>query len=144
MGLPPTEFSTTHSQKTAENTPTIEITSPETKTIEPGTSIRVEVEIDAPYEIKKVEFFINNERKFFSTNPPYTGTLLISRFTDPGSVLEITAKIIDKLGYSSTASINILVEENNNQEEEEDEESKNDTEEESTEENEDNTTETEE
>ncbi|MBL4694923.1 penicillin-binding protein [Candidatus Gracilibacteria bacterium] len=109
VGLPPTDYDEIHNAQTAANAPTVTITSPVSQSsITPGP-FTVEIEIDAKNGIERVEYFIDEQKEFFTATAPFFGHLRISKFMPVGSRQLIIAKIIDKLGYSSQSAIEIKV-----------------------------------
>lgn len=113
IGTPPTEYDNVHTAFSAANPPTITITDPSSNSsIEQG-AIDVNVDISAPNGIQSVEYYLDDERVYFSASAPYTGHLNISRFMTNGSRHLIVAKIIDSLGYSSQSAIEIKVDTDN-------------------------------
>lgn len=109
IGLPPTEYDNAHTAETAKNAPIISIINPVTQTeITPGNT-RVEVEISAKNGVEIVEFYLDNERKFFTQTAPFSGFINISGFLPEGSRHLIVAKIVDSLGYSSQSAIEIKI-----------------------------------
>lgn len=109
IGIPPTEYDNVHTAETALQAPTIAITAPTTQSALEQGSFKTEVEITAPHGVEMVEYYIDDKRDFFTKTPPYTGTLLISRFMEKGSRHLVVAKIIDRLGYSARSAIEIKV-----------------------------------
>lgn len=108
-GLAPTEYDNIHTAETAKNAPTITIVSPSAQTEIPTGNIKVEIQLKALNGIEKVEYFLDNDKKFFSTSPPYIGNVLLPKFLKEGSTHLIVAKAIDKLGYSSQSAIEIKI-----------------------------------
>ncbi len=108
-GLPPTEYDTVHTALTAQKAPVINILSPTAQsTISQGNNSII-VQVNAPNGVKIVEYYMDNDRKFFSSKAPYTGHISISKFFKPGSIHLVVAKIIDNLGYSTQSAIEVKI-----------------------------------
>ena len=69
----------------------------------------MEVEANSPNGVSVIEYYIDDQKKFFTDRPPYTATLFISKFYEKNSKHLLVAKIIDQLGYSSQSAIEIKV-----------------------------------
>lgn len=110
IGLPPTEYDNIHTAQTAALAPTITIVSPISQSSVPQGNLQVTVELSAPNEIDRVEYYIDDEKKFFSNTPPYRGFINISKFLKEGSLHLLVAKVIDKFGYSAQSAIEIKIE----------------------------------
>ncbi|MBD3330747.1 hypothetical protein GF354_04425 [Candidatus Peregrinibacteria bacterium] len=109
IGMPPTKFDDVHTAQTASNAPTISITSPTShSSLSPG-QFDVAVNVEVPNDVERVEYYINNKLEYFTSSPPYTGHLNISKFLAPGSRQLVVAKVVDSLGYSSQAAIEVKV-----------------------------------
>ncbi|MEK7673180.1 MAG: transglycosylase domain-containing protein [Patescibacteria group bacterium] len=105
-GLPPTEKDNVHTAESINNKPEIQIISPSSNSFLNEGNFEVQVSIDADNGISTVEFYINNDKKYFTAAAPYTGYL---RLQNPkiGATYKITAKVIDALGYSSSSNIEV-------------------------------------
>lgn len=108
-GMPPTEYDNIHTAETAKNIPTINIISPVAQTEIPQGNFNVAIDVKAPNGIDRVEYYIDNDKKFFTKTSPFTGHLRITKFMEKGSIHLLVAKVIDKLGYSTQAAIEIKV-----------------------------------
>ncbi len=109
IGLPPSEYDNIHTAETASQAPTISIIEPVTQTkISPGNT-KIIVETTAKNGVEIIEFYLDNERKFFTKTAPYNGFINISRFLPEGSRHLIVAKVVDSLGYSSQSAIEIKI-----------------------------------
>lgn len=107
-GFPPTETTKTFTEQTMKNKPTIQIKVPSAYAIITGKEFSVEVEISAPNNIKKVQYFIGdrsvaNVTKF---KAPFNTTLKFSKSNLPGTYV-ITAKVTDDVGYSEVSKVEI-------------------------------------
>ena len=69
----------------------------------------VQLSINAPNGVDRVEYYIDDEKKYFTSTPPYVGTLFLSKFYPIGSNHLVVAKVIDSLGYSNQSAIQIKV-----------------------------------
>ncbi|MBI4232670.1 Ig-like domain-containing protein, partial [Candidatus Peregrinibacteria bacterium] len=77
--------------------------------IVPTGNLKVFVDISAANGVDKVEFYLNDEKKFFSIIAPYTGYINLTRVGEPGSLNLIVAKVIDKMGYSSQSAVEVKI-----------------------------------
>jgi membrane peptidoglycan carboxypeptidase len=110
VGIPPAEKDDIHTQQTALRAPSISITSPSSHSeIEPGR-LSVEIALDADNGVEVVEYYVDDDKAYFTQTAPYTGHLNISRFLSDGSRHLVVAKVIDKLGYSSESTVEIKIE----------------------------------
>lgn len=110
IGVPPTEYDNVHTAETALKAPSIVITSPQAQSGLTSGNNRIAVEINAENGVEIVEFYLDSDKKFFTSTAPYDGFINISRFFPEGSRHLIVAKVIDKLGYSSQSAIEVKVE----------------------------------
>ncbi|MFA6305122.1 MAG: transglycosylase domain-containing protein [Candidatus Gracilibacteria bacterium] len=113
IGVPPTEYDNIHTAQSAENPPSISITSPASQSIislgETKNKIVIDVKAEAKNTISEVQFFVDDKQEFTTNIAPYTGYLTFSKFFTPGKHL-IVAKVIDSLGYSTSSAIEIKIE----------------------------------
>ncbi len=116
IGMPPTEYDNIHTAETAASKPGISIISPSSNSTQEPGSVEIQVDISAPNGVSSVEFYLDDDKKFFTTLAPYTGFINISRFVTDGSRHLIVAKIIDDLGYYEQSAIEIKVEKNEDEE----------------------------
>lgn len=106
---PPTEECDKYNEETFKNQPEISIVSPEAYSeIAPGRP-KVEVQIKAPNEVEKVEFYLDDKLQFITAKDPYIGEIRISELHKKGSKHLITAKVIDKVGYTAKSVIEIKI-----------------------------------
>ncbi|MBI5753914.1 penicillin-binding protein [Candidatus Peregrinibacteria bacterium] len=108
-GIPPIEYDKIHTAETAKKAPLINILSPIAETSIPTGNLTVEVQVQSGNGIEKVEYYIDNDRKFFTGASPFTGHISISKFLKPGTAHLIVAKVIDKLGYSTQSAIQVKI-----------------------------------
>lgn len=108
FGLPPTEYDDIHTATSANEKPQISIESPSANAILRDGGFEVKVKEAAPNGVDRIEFYIDEELKHIARETPYIGYLRISKFISQGRHL-IRAKIIDRLGYSSEAVIEVKV-----------------------------------
>ena len=107
FGQPPTVYSELCTPDKLSNKPTIEITSPASDTtVKEGDNLDVKVNASAPQGIDKVEYYLDDIYQYFSNAEPYTGTIRVPKGSTNTSHT-ITAKVIDKFGYSSTQEVQI-------------------------------------
>ncbi len=101
----PTEFDDTHKP---ENQPSISILSPsENQTIN-STSINISVQTSAPLGVKKVEYFLDNDKVGESISAPFGLNYSINPFVSNGSH-RLRAIASDDIGDYKEASININI-----------------------------------
>ncbi len=111
VGMPPTEYDDVHTAETSQNKPSITILNPVSQSkLQPG-NVQIEVDVNATYGVKMVEFYLDDEKKYFTSTAPYTGKIIISQFLKDGSKHLLVAKVIDELGYSSQSAVEIKIEE---------------------------------
>ena len=108
-GLPPTEFDNIHTAETAKNAPTVTITSPVSQSTIGSGNLKVDINLKAPNGVNTVEYYLDDEKKFFTTSAPYTGQVNISKFIEPNSKHLLVVKVIDSLGYSTQSAIEIKI-----------------------------------
>lgn len=111
-GQPPTEYDNIHTAQTAKNKPSISIITPSSKSSLPHGNVEIEVNVNGGNEIDQVEFYLDDDKKFFTNTAPYKGFINISKFLKDGSNHLIVAKVIDKLGYSDQSAIEIRIQGN--------------------------------
>ncbi|MDP2642713.1 MAG: penicillin-binding protein [Candidatus Peregrinibacteria bacterium] len=113
IGVPPLEYDNIHTEETAKNPPTISITSPVSQSIislgDSKNKIVIDIQAAAKNSISEVQFFVDDKQEYSTNLAPYTGYLTFSKFFTPGKHL-IVAKVIDRLGYSTSAAIEIKIE----------------------------------
>lgn len=110
-GKPPTESATDiHNAKTAANAPQLTIVSPNSLSDVSGKTVDIEVSLDSEGNgLKEVVYSVNGTVQYHATSEPFTGTIRIPTNASEGKILEVSAKAIDKYGYSSTSSIQLRV-----------------------------------
>lgn len=109
VGLPPTEYDTVHTAATAANAPSIVIGNLASGSSLGEGAFEVTVDLEAKNGVDRVEFYIDEDLKYFTSTPPYSGQLNISRFMQLGSRHLIVAKVVDSLGYSAQSAVEIKV-----------------------------------
>ena len=107
--LPPTEVDDVHTTETAKLAPTVTIASPISGSTVQKSSIGVWVDIAAPHEVEKVEYYRDGELVATATTDPWKGVIPISKRLDDGERVTITAKVFDKLFYSATSTVEVVV-----------------------------------
>lgn len=101
----PTEFDDTHKP---ENQPSISILSPsENQTIN-STSVNISVQASAPLGVKKVEYFLDNDKVGESISAPFGLNYSINPFVSNGSH-RLRAIASDDIGDYKEVSININI-----------------------------------
>lgn len=109
FGLPPTAYDDVHTAATAGNTPSIVITSPGSQSKLSHGNFVVSVDVSGQNGVERVEFYLDDDKKYFTSSPPYNGYLNISKFLEDGSTHLVVAKVIDKFGYSASSAISIKI-----------------------------------
>lgn len=109
FSLPPTEFDELHTAETAKLKPTIKILAPGTNSTVGGRKIGVWVEIQAPQGVEKVEFYRDDYLIFITQEAPYKGLIPISFQEQTGDKLVITAKVFDKLYYTDSSRVKVVI-----------------------------------
>lgn len=107
----PTEYADDiHNAETAANIPEVLIIDPTNLSSidisERLHEITVEI-VDEGNGIKEVQFLLNGDLKFHANESPYNGMISIPITATVGTIFEVTAKIIDEYGYSSTSTIQL-------------------------------------
>lgn len=110
FGQPPTEYDNVHTAETSKNKPTISIIEPTSKSSIPKGNVEISVNISGGNGIDRVEFYLDDDKKFFTNTAPYKGYINISKFLSEGSTHLIVAKVIDKLGHSDQSAIEVRIE----------------------------------
>jgi len=106
---PPTEVDDLHTAETAKLAPTISIVAPISGSTVEKSKIGVWVNVDAPNGAEKVEFYRDNDLISIATTDPWKGFIPISLRLEDGDQVTITAKIFDKLFYSDTSTVEVIV-----------------------------------
>ncbi|MFA6992747.1 MAG: penicillin-binding transpeptidase domain-containing protein [Candidatus Gracilibacteria bacterium] len=110
IGVPPKEYDNVHTADTSKNKPSIVITTPASHSTVKVGNVIVEVEISSPNGVKSVEYYVDDEKEYSTTTPPYFGNLIFNKFSGVNASHLIVAKIIDNLGYSSQSAIEVKIE----------------------------------
>jgi membrane peptidoglycan carboxypeptidase len=107
-GPPPTEESELCNAQSFNSKPEITIISPKSSDIiTTGSSVRVQVKVNAPNGMDKVEFYLDNRMTYYADQFPFDGTVRLPKVEIGSRRHIITAKAIDKLGYENSAQIEI-------------------------------------
>lgn len=106
---PPTEYDNLHTATTARQAPHISIRSPVSGSTTQTGGIGIWVDITAPHGTEKVEYYLDDELKATATAAPWKGALAIPTRTADGTQLTITARVFDKLYYTDTSSVTVIV-----------------------------------
>jgi membrane peptidoglycan carboxypeptidase len=109
FGAPPTEYDDVHTAQTANNLPSITITTPSSNSSVPKGPTEIDIEVEAKNGIKVVEYYLDDKEVYSTSTEPYTGRINISKFLEDGSSHLIVAKIVDSMGYSAQSAIEIRV-----------------------------------
>ena len=110
VGVPPTEVSPLCSEKQFKSKRSIKITEPSSYEKIGIGNLPVKVKVKSDFAIDKIQFFLDGMLQNTVTEKPYTGTLRISRFLEPGSVHSIKAVLTDIYGYTAQSAIEVRVE----------------------------------
>jgi len=109
-GAPPETESELCNENVFNSKPTISILSPNNDDhISSGSNFPVEVKVNAENGIKKVEFYLDNNYQYFSDSLPYTGQMRLPKGEGSGAHHIVTARAIDNFGYSTDATIEIII-----------------------------------
>jgi penicillin-binding protein 1A len=106
---PPTDFDDVHTIETAKYPPSISIVSPISNSTVQKRAIGIWVDVTAPHGVEKVEYYREDDLVATATVSPWKGNLAIPLRTDDGDKVLITAKVFDKLYYSSTSTVEVIV-----------------------------------
>ncbi len=109
IGVPPTTYDNVHTANSAASSPSISISNPTSQSVLQTGNFLVEVSVNAANGVDRVEFYLDDQKEFFTTTAPYNGYLNISKFLKENSKHLIVAKVIDSLGYSSQSAIEIKI-----------------------------------
>ncbi|MBD3156871.1 hypothetical protein GF369_03510 [Candidatus Peregrinibacteria bacterium] len=110
VGVPPTDYSPLCNERHFKSTRSIKITDPSSyEKIEQG-NLDVTVKTQSDFAIETVQFFLDGNLQSTARERPYTGTLRISRFLEPGSVHSIKAVLTDIYGYTAQSAIEVRIE----------------------------------
>jgi len=107
-GPPPTEESELCNVQSFNSKPEVTITSPKpSDVITTGNSVRVQVKVNAPNGVDKVEFYLDDQMKYYADKAPFDGTVRLPKVEIGSRRHVITAKAIDKFGYEGEATVEI-------------------------------------
>lgn len=110
IGPPPTESCPGRSAQNFANSPKITITSPGSNSyVTSGSKIPVQVMIQAPTGINRVEYYLDNEFKYKTVTAPYEGLIRLPYGEQNGTHHIITAKIFDNGGYVGVTNVDINI-----------------------------------
>ena len=109
FGNPPTDTSELCSESASALKPAVSITAPLSgENFAIGSEVTVQVEATAANNVAKVEYFLDGQYKYFSDQPPYAGLIRLPKGElNSENKHTIKAKVIDTLGYSSEATVEI-------------------------------------
>ncbi len=110
---PPTESaSDIHNAETASNIPEVAITSPSSLSSisreERTHDVEVEI-LDDGNGVDRVEYYLDGDLSYTAPSSPFDGVVRLPITIRSGSVVEVTAKVIDQYGYSSESTIQLRV-----------------------------------
>jgi|GEM_PF-20489 len=109
LAPPPTEIDDVHTAATAKQSPSISIIAPVSGSTVQKSSIGVWVDVTAAHGVEKVEYFRDGDLVATALTPPWKGVIPISLRKKDGDHVNITAKIFDKLFYTDTSSVEVVV-----------------------------------
>jgi hypothetical protein len=111
--VPPTEYADDiHNAITAANLPSITIVGPPSLSSVPKDNRFVDISVDVGSMgngLEDIEFLMNGMTQYHSAESPYSGKVRIPMTATEGTILEITAKIIDRFGYTGESNISLRV-----------------------------------
>lgn len=109
VGTPPTETSPLCNEEHFNATRSIKITDPSNYTkIESGT-LPIEVKVKSDFPVDKIEFYLDGTMQNIARERPFTGSMRISHFLEPGTVHTIRAVLHDIYGYTAESSIEVRI-----------------------------------
>jgi len=108
--LEPTDLDDVHTAITLTNSPSIIITSPSAYGFVSSGQNLIEVEVEAPNGMEKVEFYLNNTLQYTAVSAPYTGQVRVATNATPGKQYQVSAYVYDAFGYRTGATIDVQVE----------------------------------
>lgn len=105
----PTETDTIHSQINQDKAPTINIVSPGEFSDVAAGFIPVEVSINAQNNINLVEYFLNNDIQYQTSESPYNGKIRVHPSTASGSLLKLKVRVTDNFGYRAEDEVDLRI-----------------------------------
>jgi membrane peptidoglycan carboxypeptidase len=113
IGPPPTATSELCTPENFNNKPDIQIISPAaSEKIESGSNVEVRIKATAQNGLDRVEYYLDNQKKYFSTTFPFDGNIRLPKGEAGTNRHIISAKAIDKYGYSNQADVEIITAKN--------------------------------
>jgi len=109
IGAPPTEYSPLCSKEHLNAKRSIKIKDPSNYSKIESGSLTVKVKTQSDFEIDSVTYYLDGSLQNTSRSAPYSGSLRISRFLDPGSTHTIRAVLTDIHGYTAESTIEIKI-----------------------------------
>jgi len=109
VGVPPKEVSPLCNEQHFKSTRSIKITEPSSYAKIEAGNLSVKVNADSDFDIETVQFFLDGTLQSTARDNPYTGTLRISKFLEPGSVHTIKAVLTDIYGYTAQSTIDVRI-----------------------------------
>ena len=110
---PPTETAANiHNAETAANVPQVVITSPSNLASLDSDQRLHDIEVDVLNPgngLGEVQYLLNGDVKYHATSAPYSGRIPLPVTAGEGTILTVTAKIVDQYGYSSESTIQLRV-----------------------------------
>ncbi len=106
---PPTEVDDVHTAETAKHTPSISIVAPISGSTVQKRAIGIWVDITAAHGVEKVEYFRDGDLIATALTPPWKGVVSIPLREKDGERVNLTAKVFDKLFYTDTSSVEVVV-----------------------------------
>lgn len=109
LAAPPTEYDDLHTATSGGSQPTVSIISPVSGgTIRTG-SVEIAVQAAALNGVQKVEYSVDGVVATTATAAPFTGRVVIPKNLPNGSRVTISAKAYDRLGYTDTSNVEVVV-----------------------------------
>lgn len=109
VGLPPAETCTLHTTETATNQPVINILSPSAYSEINPDKIEIRTNYTAKNGLEKIEYYFDNRIKLSDSSGANKVDIKPPRYVQPGEKYLISAKIYDKLGYTTESVIEIRI-----------------------------------
>ncbi|MBD3327971.1 hypothetical protein GF340_01560 [Candidatus Peregrinibacteria bacterium] len=106
FGSPPEEESNLCTEEALEDAPEIRIDDPDNNdTYTIGENLKVRVSVDAPNDVEKVEFFLDDVLKNIARESPYSGIIRMPKNEESGQSHTLSVTVTDTLGYTDDAEI---------------------------------------
>jgi membrane peptidoglycan carboxypeptidase len=118
IGVPPTEYSPLCTKENLNAKRSIKIQDPANYSKVEAGNLNVSVKTQSDFEIESVTYYLDGSLQNTSRSAPYSGSLRISRFLEPGSTHTIRAVLTDARGYTAESTIEIRIKGDSSQQDE--------------------------